>query len=256
MTSKVMTLEDVRASAKERLKGVCNVYKDCDGDPSRFCQGQHYGRALGIGGTGSGASFHNNWLALRRISLRMQLVGEHVTPDTSYEFFGKTLTMPIMAAPVSGVDSFGGEGVITERDFCKAVVDGCNAAGTIGWRGDTHSYSVETAYGITAIQEGGQGGVKIVKPREQSEILAFFGKAEQCGVTAVGTDVDGCGSYRMTAFGKNVCRKTPAERVDMIAQAWDFAQTWIRAAVRAEKQDWDESAVQAEVSRRLLNATA
>ena len=51
-------------------------------------------------------------------------------------------------------------------------------------------------------------------------------------------------------------RKTPAERMGAVAEAWDFAQTWIRAAVRTEKQDWDESAVRDEVSRRLLNATA
>ena len=51
-------------------------------------------------------------------------------------------------------------------------------------------------------------------------------------------------------------RKTPAERMALVGEAWDFARRWVRAAVRAEQPDWDESAVQAEVSRRLLNATA
>ncbi len=46
MTSEVRTLEDVRNKAREKLKGICGVYKDCDGDPRRLCQGQSYGRAV------------------------------------------------------------------------------------------------------------------------------------------------------------------------------------------------------------------
>lgn len=221
MTSEGMTLEDVRARAKEKLKGICMVYKDCDGDPSKFCQGQHYGRPLRIGGAGSGASFHNNWLALRKLHLRTRLVGEHFRPDTSFEFFGRKLAMPIMAAPVSGVNSFGGDEVITEQDFCRAVVSGCNSAGTLAWRGDTYTYSPDNAHGLNAIREGRNGGVKIVKPREQSDIIAFFDRAKECDATAVGVDVDGCGSYMMKAHGKLTFRKTP-EEIRRLVEATDL----------------------------------
>ena len=68
MTSEIKTLEDVRNIAREKLKGICGVYKDCDGDPRRLCQGQSYGRALGIGGIGTGTSFNNNFLALRKLN--------------------------------------------------------------------------------------------------------------------------------------------------------------------------------------------
>lgn len=216
MSAEQITLEDVRAEAKKKLKGWCMVYKDCDGGGDRFCQGQQYGRRLGIGGAGSGASFHNNWLALRALRLRMDLVSEHMEPDTTYEFLGKTLSMPIMAAPVSGVDSFGGEDVISEADFCRAVVQGSNAAGTLGWRGDSFMYSPQESYGLDAINEGGRGGVKIVKPRAQEDILGFFKKAESCNVTAVGVDVDGCGSYAMRTHDKKVYRKTPEEIRELV----------------------------------------
>ncbi|MFX1248001.1 MAG: alpha-hydroxy-acid oxidizing protein [Promethearchaeota archaeon] len=208
MSSSVMTLSDVRSEAKEKLKGVCMVYKDCDGDPTRFCQGQHYGRPLGFGGIGSGASFHNNWLALRKIKLKMKLIDPHIEPETRFNFFGKELTMPIMGASVTGVNSFGGEKVITEKEFCNATVFGCNDAGTIAWRGDTYTYSIENSYGLSAIAEGNSGGVKIVKPRTQSVIVQFFKKAEECNVTAVGVDIDGCGSYMMTKHNKPVFKKT------------------------------------------------
>lgn len=203
-----MSLEDVRDKAIAKLKGVCGVYKNCDGLETRLCQGQSYGRALGIGGIGSGASFANNSKALARIRLKMQLIGPDFEADTGFDFFGKHIAMPIMGASVSGVNSFGGSKVITEEAFCQAVVLGCKAAGTIGWRGDTYTYSLENSYGLNAIAEAGGWGVKIVKPRDQEIIMAFFKKAEKIGAIAVGVDIDGCGSFMMTKHKQPVYRKS------------------------------------------------
>lgn len=208
MSEEIKTLEEVREVARTKLKGICGVYRICDGLDTRLCQGQSYGRSLGIGGIGSGASFHNNVLALKKLRLKMRLIGPHFEADTTYNFFGKSLSMPIMAASVAGVNSFGGESVITEREFCRAVVLGCKEAGTLGWRGDTYTYSPENSYGIDAIAEAGGLGIKIVKPREQEVIIEFFKKAEEVGSIAIGVDIDGCGSYMMAKHNKPVFRKT------------------------------------------------
>ncbi|HEY5654172.1 MAG TPA: alpha-hydroxy-acid oxidizing protein [Pontiella sp.] len=216
MSEENLTLEEVRQRAKGKLKGVCMVYKDCDGAPSRFCQNQSYGGPLGIGGAGSGASFHNNWLALRRVNLKLRPIGDCAKPDTSMTLFGKKISMPIMAAPVAGTGSFGGDEVITEEDFCNAVIDGSNMAGVIGWRGDSHAYSFDNTPCLTAIAKGGQGGVKIVKPRSQSDIMQFFELAEKSGVTAVGVDVDGHGSYMMNKHGQPVFRKSKADLEELV----------------------------------------
>jgi len=217
MTTEIKTVEDVRNIAREKLKGICGVYKDCDGDPRRLCQGQSYGRALGIGGTGSGASFNNNYLALRKYKLKMELIQKDIVPNTFYDFFGRKLTMPIMAASVAGVNSFGGDRVITEQQFCHAVVQGCRDAGTLGWRGDTYTYSLENSYGIDAIAEVGGHGVKIVKPRNQDTIISFFKKAEEIGCVAVGVDIDGCGSYAMATHKKPVFKKSLEEIKELIS---------------------------------------
>ncbi len=216
MTSEVNTLEDVRNKAREKLKGICGVYKDCDGDPHRLCQGQSYGRGLGIGGIGSGASFNNNFLALRKYKLKMKLIEEDFTPDTSYTFFGRKLSMPIMAASVAGVNSFGGDKIISERDFCRAVVLGCRDAGTLGWRGDTYTYTLENSFGLDAIAEAGGWGVKIVKPRDQGIIMKFFNKAEEVRCIAVGVDIDGYGSYAMAINNKPVFKKSIEEIKELI----------------------------------------
>lgn len=204
-----MSVEDDRAEAKEKLKGICGVYRACDGAASRLCQGQSYGRPLGIGGIGSGASFANNVKALEKIHLNMKLIGPHFDPDTNLTFLTKQITMPIMAASVSGVNSFGGEKVITEREFCRSIVLGSQRAGTIGFRGDTYTYSIDNAPGLDAIAEAGGWGIKICKPREQSVIIEFFKKSEDIGAIAVGVDVDGCGSFVMAKHNKPVFRKTP-----------------------------------------------
>jgi len=217
MTPEIKTVEDIRNSAREKLKGICGVYKDCDGAPNRLCQGQSYGRALGIGGIGSGASFNNNFLALRKYNLKMKLINEDFTPDTKYNFFGKELSMPIMAASVAGVNSFGGDKVITEEDFCRSVVLGCRDAGTIGWRGDTYTYSLENSFGLNAIAEAGGWGVKIVKPRDQGTIMKFFNKAEEVRSVAVGIDIDGCGSYAMTTHNKPVFKKSIEEIKELVS---------------------------------------
>ncbi len=210
-----LSLEDVRTRAKEKLKGVCMVYRDCDGDPSRFCQGNHYGRPIGIGGIGSGASFHNNWLALRRINIKTKLVENHEAPDTTFDFFNNKLSMPIMGAPASGVGSFGGNEVITEAEYCDAVVLGCRDAGTVGWRGDTFTYDFNNTPGIDAIAKAGGHGVQIIKPRSQDDILRFFKMAAKANAKAVGIDIDGCTSYMMNTHGKPVFRKSRKELAEL-----------------------------------------
>ncbi len=207
MTLEELTLTEVREEAKKKLMGVCGVYKICDGDAMRICQGQSYGRPLGFGGIGSGASFNNNVLALKKLKLKMKTIGDHFEADTTYDFFGRELSMPIMGASIAGVNSFGGEKVISEKEFCRSVVLGCKDAGTIGWRGDTYTYSIDNSYGIDAIAEAGGLGVKIVKPREQETIIEFFKKAEKAKSVAVGVDIDGCGSYAMATHNKPVFKK-------------------------------------------------
>ena len=69
-----MSVEEDRKIAKEKMKGYCGVYRECDGDPSRLCQGQSYGRKLGMGGAGSGLSFTNNVQALKKIKLIIRVL--------------------------------------------------------------------------------------------------------------------------------------------------------------------------------------
>jgi isopentenyl diphosphate isomerase/L-lactate dehydrogenase-like FMN-dependent dehydrogenase len=204
-----VTLEEVRAKAREKLKGKCGVYRTCDGALTKVCQNQGYGGPIGMGGVGSGTSFENNARALAKVHLKMRVIGPHFEPDTRVTFFGNPLSMPVFGASVSGVKSFGEP--LSEAEFCRAVVLGCADAGTLGFRGDTFTYSLEATPGIDAIAEAGGRGVKICKPRDFSTLSALFRKAEEAGAVAVGVDVDGCGSTIMAKHEKPVFRKSVEE---------------------------------------------
>jgi isopentenyl diphosphate isomerase/L-lactate dehydrogenase-like FMN-dependent dehydrogenase len=212
-----MSIEDHRNIAREKMKGKCGVYRICDGENNRICQGNSYGKPIGFGGVGSGASFLNNVSALKKINLKMRVIGENYTPDTTYDFFGNKLNMPIMGASVTGVNSFGGDAVITEAEFCKATVLGAKQAGTIGWRGDTYTYDWDFMPCYDAICNVAEGwGVKISKPRDQETLKKVFKMYEDGGAIAVGTDVDGCGSTIMAAHNKPVFRKSPEDIKELV----------------------------------------
>ena len=217
MSIEALTLDDVREAAKVKLKGICGVYRSCDGQDVRLCQGHAYGSPIGIGGIGSGASFANNIRALDANRLKPSLIGPDFLPDTRFTFFGRELAGPIMAASVSGNASFGGDAVITEPELCNAIVNGCKRAGVMGWRGDSFNYSPEKPFGIDAIAAAGGWGVQIVKPRDQETIKAFFRKAEAARCTAVGIAIHGYGSNAMARHKQPVFRKSGRDLRELVA---------------------------------------
>jgi len=168
-----------------------------------------------MGGIGSGASFMANVRALENHRLKMRLIGPHFEPDTTLAILGTTISMPVIGASVAGVGSFGN--ALTEEEFCRAMVLGCKDAGTFSFRGDTHTYSLDTTPGLNAIAEADGRGVKICKPRDQKALFELIKKAEQVGALAVGVDLDGCGSSIMRKHSKPVFRKSKDEIRELVA---------------------------------------
>ncbi len=209
MENSPLTLEDVRNQAREKLKGICAVYPVCDGAADRICQRENYGKAIGLGGAGLGGSFRANLEALAKVKLHTRVVGEPFVPDSTFSFFGLTLSMPILGASTSGMSSY--NQAITELDFCRATLAGCREAGTLSFRGDTHFYDEDDHFALRAIEEEGGRGVPIFKPRSQDSLKKLLARAIELGVPAVGVDLDGHGSTNFARAGKAVFRKGPEE---------------------------------------------
>ncbi len=212
------TLEQVRDRAREKLMGVCAVYPACDGIADHLCNREAYGKKIGLGGAGTGATFANNVSALARHRLRMRLVGEHFTPDTSLTFLGQSLSMPIMGSSTAGL---GGFEVMDERAFCGAALQGCLEAGTLSWRGDTEMYRLEAHPALDALEANGGRGIPIFKPRSQDDLKRLIERALKAGCPAVGVDLDGCGSTNMARAGQPVYRKSVSDLKALVQAAGD-----------------------------------
>ncbi|SLM28635.1 FMN-dependent dehydrogenase family protein (TIM barrel family protein) [Desulfamplus magnetovallimortis] len=213
------TPEAIRDIARKRLKGLCAAYPSCDGNFDKVCQKEAYGKPIGFGGAGQGASFRNNAQALLNLKLKMRVVGEHVEPDTSIDFLGMKLDFPVMGSSTAGIEKY--NSAMPEKDFCRAVVRGCREAGTIGWRGDTWFYTPENNPALEVLREenlkneNGRG-IPIFKPRAQDVLKKLINMAEEAGCPAVGLDLDGCGSTIMARHGQPVFRKSVKDLKELI----------------------------------------
>ena len=91
-----MDYNEVLQRARERIGPKCKVCPECNG--------------LGCGNTmpgpgskapGNGAN--DNWRAWRRWSLNMDTIAPNTPVDTSLALFGRTFSLPVIAAPIGSL---------------------------------------------------------------------------------------------------------------------------------------------------------
>ncbi len=203
-----MDLETVRNTAKEKLKGYCRVCPVCDG---RVCAGE----VPGMGGVGTGSAFKANLEALASYRFNMRTIHNVKTPDTSIELFGEKLSIPVLAAPITGT-TYNMGGKMTEDEFIGAIIAGSLQAGTLGMTGDAAD---QTLWGsaMKAIASHQGRGIAIIKPREQKEIISRIRDVEKAGAIAVGMDIDGAGLITMALKGQPVSPKTVDEIKEVVS---------------------------------------
>lgn len=202
-------LKQVRAKAKELLKGYCRVCPVCDG---RACAGE----LPGMGGVGSGASFMNNVRALSELKFNMRVLHGVSQPDTSCELFGLKLSMPVLAAPITGMKHHLGE-PISEDDYAQAVLSGCQDAGALGCVGDGTQPEFLQAGG-RAIEAVEGRALAFVKPWPGQEF--FDALKVVSGAAAVGSDLDGAG-FALLRLRENPVRPWPPAKLKQVVERLD-----------------------------------
>ncbi|MFU2208012.1 alpha-hydroxy-acid oxidizing protein [Solidesulfovibrio sp. C21] len=205
-----MDLTTLRTKAREALKGFCRVCPVCDG---RACAGE----APGMGGMATASSFKANLAALSGYRLNMRTLHEVKTADTSVTLFGRELSMPVLAAPMTGV-LYNMGGKLSEEAFIRMIIEGADAAGTLGACGD----GADPAFfgsGLAAIRDQGGRGIPFIKPRDQEAVKEMLDRAADAGAVAAGMDVDGAGLLVMALKGQPVSPKSPAELRELIGAA-------------------------------------
>ncbi|GLC28699.1 alpha-hydroxy-acid oxidizing protein [Clostridium omnivorum] len=197
-----MNYNEVLRNAKENLNGSCRVCPVCNG---KACAGE----VPGMGGKGTGKAFTENIEALENYKLNMRVIHNAKNPDTSIELFGKKLTVPVLAAPVSGTTlNMGGK--YSEMEYISWVIGGCLDAGVYAMVGDTAVDSfLLTNLEVLKSYEG--NGIAIIKPWENKNVINKIKLAEEAGAFAVGMDIDAAGLITLALHGKPVGPKNVEE---------------------------------------------
>lgn len=141
----------------------------------------------GLGAAGHGISYARNREALSRYCIQPRIIGDDFLPDTAIDLFGQKLSMPILAAPMSGIAT-NLRGLVSEEEFLTQVLEGCVDAGTLGACGD--SYDTTAGYVAAELMQTNKG-IAVLKPRIFEEIRGRIEVLRESRVVAIGLDLDG-----------------------------------------------------------------
>lgn len=202
-----MEYKEMLSNAREKFNGSCKVCRVCDGVACR-------GEVPGMGGKGTGSSFIQNVKALEEIKINMRCIHDVDTVDTSCEFFGEKLSLPVMAAPITGtILNMGGQ--VTESEYINPVVEGCKNKSTLAMVGDT-AIPQFLMDNLEVITKHDGSGVVIIKPWENENIISKIRLAEKAGAKAVGIDIDACGLVTLNIYGTPVKAKKVEEIRELV----------------------------------------
>ena len=203
-------MKEIYETARKLMKGYCRVCKECDG---YACAGE----VPGMGGLGTASSFKANVSALKEIRFNMRLIHDVVEPVTSVSILGKTLSMPVIAAPIGGV-SFNMGGAISEEEYIRAIIFGCREKGIIGCTGDGVPDFIHGT-GLNVIQETDGHGIPFIKPWADKELFEKIEKVKQSKAGIMGMDIDAAGLITLKKMGRPVTPKTVEKLAQIIKQA-------------------------------------
>jgi len=180
----------------------CRMCKECDGVACR-------GEVPGMGGKGTGASFIRNVEALKRITLNLKTIHEVKEADLSYTLFGHSMRMPVMPAPVTGVNINMGN-KMSEKDYIRGVVKGSEQVGILPMVGDS-AFKSFLEDNLSVLQEENMAGIPFIKPWNQDELFARIDLAMASNPVAIGVDIDSAGLDTLKIHGHRVDPKSLEE---------------------------------------------
>ena len=190
-----MDYKEVLKNARSILSPKCRVCPVCDG---RACRGE----VPGQGGKGTGATFIRNVEYLARVKVVLDTLYEDAGQDTSYEIFGRRLSMPAMVAPIGGlVLNYGSD--LGEEAQAERMLIGSDAAHTILFTGDAAFHSAYFGP-ISAMKRTGILGIPTIKPWNFELALPRIEAAKEIGVPAIAMDVDAAGLANVKIGGGTV----------------------------------------------------
>ena len=178
-----MTYQEVLEQARTCM-GKCRACPVCNG---LACKNTIPGP--GAKGLGTGAiRSYQKW---QELCVNMDTICESSDTDTTYDFFGQKLVIPVMAGPVGAVTLHYGD-KFDDLRYNNVLVDGCAKAGILAFTGDgTNPAVMEGA--ADALKAHNGCGVPTVKPWNLDTIRQKMDLVKAADPCAIAMDIDAAG---------------------------------------------------------------
>ena len=178
-----MTYQEVLEQARTCM-GKCRACPVCNG---LACKNTIPGP--GAKGLGTGAiRSYQKW---QELCVNMDTICENSDTDTTYDFFGQKLVIPVMAGPVGAVTLHYGD-MFDDLRYNNVLVDGCAKAGILAFTGDgTNPAVMEGA--ADALKAHNGCGVPTVKPWNLDTIRQKMDLVKAADPCAIAMDIDAAG---------------------------------------------------------------
>ena len=173
-----MTYQEILANARTCMGPYCKSCPVCNGVACK-------NTVPGPGAKGIGTGFIRNYQKWQELCVNMDTICENVPVDTSYNFFGKQVALPVFAAPVGAMQLHYGD-KYDDLTYNDILVSACAGAGIAAFTGDgTNPAVIQAAAG--ALKKNHGCGVPTIKPWNIDTIKEKMAEAKSSGCFAVPT---------------------------------------------------------------------
>ncbi len=179
-----MTYQEILNNARTCMGPYCKSCPTCNG---MACKNT----IPGPGAKGIGTGFIRNYQKWQELCVNMDTICENKPVDTSYDFFGKKVVLPVFAAPVGAMALHYGD-KYDDLDYNNILVPACAAAGIAAFTGDGTNHKVMEG-AAAAITACGGAGIPTVKPWDNATVARKIALARSSGCFAMAMDIDAAG---------------------------------------------------------------
>ena len=206
-----MTYQEILDRSREQIGPYCKSCKICNG---LTCKNT----IPGPGAKGLGTGFIRNYQKWQELCVNMDTICENGPADTTFDFFGHRLALPVMAGPVGAMQLHYGDRY-NDMEYNDLLVAACAKAGILAFTGDgTNPAVMEGAVKAIAANHG--AGVPTVKPWNKEEVFRKLDMAKASGAWAIAMDIDAAG----LPFLKNLTPPAGSKTVEELKEIADYAQ--------------------------------
>ena len=204
-----MTYQEIQAKARDCVGPYCKSCPVCNG---LACKNT----IPGPGAKGIGTGFIRNYQKWQELCVNMDTICENKPVDTSFDFFGRKVALPVFAAPLGALTLHYGD-KYSDLAYNEILVPACAENGIAAFTGDgTNPTLMQGAAQVLA--KNGGCGVATIKPWNMETIKEKLDLVKAADPFAIAMDIDGAG----LPFLKNMTPPAGSKTVEELQQivAW------------------------------------